>query len=144
MLQQSNTTGQVLFDDVVERCLGAASNCVEMGHDRGAIEIMNQEFREVAREVAHWGLNGETKATLFLIPMEVELNLRHGDQLGRRLYREFISAFWLQTWSEERLDPERIVRRPNPRTDLFSYMQMDHASLSRIAARHYEGQFQPN
>jgi hypothetical protein len=95
---------------VIERCLAAASCCVELGNDREANASMKAEFREVAREVSYWQLSGETKASLFLDRMEHELLYRHGQVVGRRLYVDFIDAFWIQTWIDVPLDLDRLER----------------------------------
>jgi hypothetical protein len=91
--------------DVIARCLAAASLCVKDGNNRRANVFMKGEFREMAREVSRWELGGEAKASLLLHPMEKELVSRYGSLLGRRLYWDFVDAFWLQSWTNEPLIP---------------------------------------
>lgn len=85
---------------VKTRCLASISWYVENGNHLKAKLAMKAEIRELAREVAHWCLNGESKARLFLRPMEAELVQRYGPHLGRQLYWDFVDVFWLQTWSD--------------------------------------------
>ena len=92
-------------DEVKNRCLASICVCVENGNQLMAKMTMKAEIRELAREVARWCLNGESKARLFLRPMEGELVRRFGPHLGRQLYWDFVEVFWLQTWSDSLLFP---------------------------------------
>ncbi len=111
--------------EIIKRCLAAASSCVEVGNDRVANDLMKDEFREVAREVAYWQLSGEAKAELFLVPMEVELINRHGQQVGRSLYSDFIAAFWTQSWTDIPLDRKRLERNRAWSIDWHQKVQAD-------------------
>ena len=98
---------------------------------------MKAEFRELAKEVSHWQLTGDIKADLFLLPMEEELLSRHGDLIGRRLYWDFVDAFWIQTWTEIPLDFSQMERAVGPMMDLFERLQSDRALRRMIHGRDY-------
>ena len=104
--------GKQSTGEVMARFLVAAGLCVKDGNNRRANVLMKALFRDIAREVAAWRLSGEAKVKLFLRPMEEELVHRYGAILGRRLYWDFVDAFWLQSWSVEPLTPR--LEAPEP------------------------------
>jgi hypothetical protein len=129
---------------VIERCLAAASHCMQLGNDRRANAWMKAEFREVAREVAHLRLSGETKVGLFLLPMEEELVNHHGLEIGRRLYTDFVDAFWIQTWTILPLDEERLERETQRLTDWHLRAQTSRAIRHQILLNHNQSRIPQN
>jgi hypothetical protein len=93
----------ITIASVTVHCMASVSRCVQEGVDHHSIAIMKAEIRRVAREVSRWRLSGEAKARLFLRPMENQLVCEYGSHFGRRLYWDFIDAFWLQSWSDSDL-----------------------------------------
>jgi hypothetical protein len=127
----------IIKSEIIDRCLAAALFCIELGNDRRANDLMKAEFREVAREVSHWQLSGETKACLFLAPMEEELVSRHGQDLGRMLYVDFVDAFWIQAWIDVPLDVEKLERNVCSSTDRHDQLLTDRTLRRRIATQDY-------
>jgi hypothetical protein len=131
-------TEQIARSEVIDRCLAAALCCVEVGNDRRANDLMKAEFRAVARDVSQWQLSSETKVELFLLPMEEELVLRHGLQVGRKLFSDFIDAFWVQTWTDVPLDPKKL-QRAEPLTDSQQLAQVARSLRRMIVVSHFAG-----
>ncbi len=134
----------IITDDIVDRCLAVAEICIELGNDCRANALMKAEFREIAREVSHWQLSGEMKADLFLVPMEEELTQRHGPEIGRTLYSDFIDAFWLQTWTEIPLDLERLARSQGWMTDWHQQVQADLQWRREITEQYFSASLSEN
>jgi hypothetical protein len=99
----------LFISEVTSRSLAAASRCFKQGNTLQAVEAMKDEVREIARDVARWHLSGEAKARVFLRPLEEVLVNHYGSHNGRRLYWDFVDAFWLQSWSETLLEPGRVI-----------------------------------
>jgi hypothetical protein len=99
----------LFISEVTAKSLSAASRCFKEGSTSQAIEVMKDEVRLIAREVARWQLSGEAKARIFLRPLETVLVNHYGSHNGRRLYWDFVDAFWLQSWSETPLEISRVV-----------------------------------
>jgi hypothetical protein len=95
-------TPPLLIHEVTNRCLASLSRCFKQGHDEPAVDQMKAEIRLIARDVANWHLSGEAKARIFLRPMEEVLVNHYGSHVGRRLYWDFVDAFWLPSWSAVR------------------------------------------
>ncbi len=89
----------LLISEVTTRNFAALSRCFKDGNNTASVQIMKAEIRQIAREVAHWQLSGETKARIFLKPIEKVLVDHYGSHVGRRLYWDYVDAFWLQSWS---------------------------------------------
>jgi hypothetical protein len=94
--------------DVIPRCLAATCRCLGEENNPQADLAMKDEFRAIAREVSRWQLSGESKARHFLRPMEKELVNRYGATIGRRLYWDFVEAFWIQSWTSEPIVPPKL------------------------------------
>jgi hypothetical protein len=90
----------MITGDVKARCLAVISRSVKEGNTVRANLVMKAEIHKIAREVSHWQLGGEAKARHLLRPMEEVLVSRHGSQVGRRLYWDFVEAFWLASFPD--------------------------------------------
>jgi hypothetical protein len=116
---------------MIDRCLAAASHCIEHGNDGQAIDLMKAKFQEAAREVSLWELGGIKKAGLFLRPMEKALVKRHGPLVGREIYWDFVDSFWIQSWTDVPLEENRL-KRPIAQTKEWHWRLMAHLSLMRL------------
>lgn len=126
----------IISEAVIDRCLAAASFYLEYGNDRRANALMKEEFREIAREVARLELSGETKVDLFLLPMREELVNRHGQQVGRMIFSDFVDAFWIQSWTDIPLDPVRLERASKPLIDWHDRVQFDQELRRQVIDLH--------
>ncbi len=100
----------LFISEATARCFEAVARCFQEGNQPEAVEAMKAEVRLIARDVARWRLGGEAKAKLFLKPMEETLVNHYGAHVGRRLYWDYLEAFWLQSWSVEPLPPIETER----------------------------------
>ncbi len=84
-------------DTVIDRCLSVAGRCVFHQYNAPAREFMRAQFQEIAQEIAPWRLDVEEEERLILQPTWTGLVNRYGLAWGRKLYLDFVLAFWKQS-----------------------------------------------
>jgi hypothetical protein len=114
--------------------MASASACIASGNDHHANDLMKAELGEIAREVALWEMSGEMKAQLYFGPMEQRLLDHFGLSVGRDLFRDFVDAFWLQSWTRVPLNRAKLERCVKPTTEWHRWVLTDHHLIRRKSA----------
>jgi hypothetical protein len=81
-------------DEIVTRCLKAASECIDQGDNQAAREQMKITFDQIARDAAPWNLQSDEVVRFYFRPIQEQLADQYSRVVADRIYWDFFDVFW--------------------------------------------------